>query len=254
MILDQNSLYSDVCVYTCVCVCVLHMNIEYWLRIVLLLMIAHQEGLCVYMKMHTNTDARNHYHDSDSESTYEPSEYTPESDVLLELTKRGSGGAQPTRPVLDPSEYWPESDVGEQYTKKRGRSRAVIEAAAAEHINKQLRANRVCNVNPYMSTPCNVNPRPTPPISSQQQPTPSQAKRNTIYLEAACRVELLLAHRPPPAHCPEGTFGALLWRLCVTADTHMVPGELRKFASHCGGVPPSAKLKAFTDTHAGRPW
>ena len=311
MILDQNSLYSDVCVYTCVCVCVLHMNIEYWLRIVLLLMIAHQEGLCVYMKMHTNTDtrnhyddsdsestyepseytpesdvlleltkrgsggahptrpgldpseywpesdvgeqytctdARNHYHNSDSESTYEPSEYTPESDVLLELTKRGSGGAQPTRPVLDPSEYWPESDVGEQYTKKRGRSRAVIEAAAAEHINKQLRANRVCNVNPYMSTPCNVNPRPTPPISSQQQPTPSQAKRNTIYLEAACRVELLLAHRPPPAHCPEGTFGALLWRLCVTADTSIVPGELRKFASHCGGVPPSAKLKAFNDT------
>ena len=34
----------------------------------------------------------------------------------------------------------------------------------------------------------------------------------------------------------------------MTADTDMVPGELRKFASHCGGVPPSAKLQAFTDT------
>ena len=225
--------------------------------------------------------------DSDSESTeygqYEPSEY-----ALLELTKRESGGVHPTRTHADPSEDrytsedWPEvgrptrtdADPSEEsggihptrtdadiysddkppihYTKKRGRSRACIEAATAEHIDKQPKANRVCNVNPYRPIPFNVNPWPTPPTSSQKQHvvyrTPSQAKRKTIYLEAACRVELLLAHHPPPAHCAEGTFGALLWRLCVTADTDMVPGELRKFASHCGGVPPSAKLRAFTDT------
>ena len=115
MILAQNSLYSYVCVYTCVCVCVLHMNMQILAQNSFAVDDCSQ-GLYVYMKMHTNTDARNHYHDSDSESTYEPSEYTPESDVLLELTKRGSGGAHPTRPGLDPSEHWPESDVGEQYT------------------------------------------------------------------------------------------------------------------------------------------
>ena len=196
-------------------------------------------------KRERHTSAHEYSHISDSESTYEASKYCSESDALLKLTKQGSGGVHPTRTDAD---IYSDDKPPIHYTKKRGRSRACIEAATAEHIDKQPKANRVCNVNPYRPIPFNVNPWPTPPTSSQQQQTPSQAKRNTTYLEAACRVELLLAHRPPPAHCPEGTFGALLWRLCVTADTDMVPGELRKFASHCGGVPPSAKLQAFTDT------
>ena len=285
---------------------------EYW---------PESDALKELTKRGSDTNARNYCHDSDSESTYEPSEYYSESDALLELTKRGSGGIHPTRTNADDysddlaRDDKPPTPID---TKKRGRPRAVIEAATAGHIGKQLKANRVFNVNPYnsqeltttLTQPVHLHgvqvsiarisknstgaaqdsasagtalvfcqgsgeekggcpnwaqvtasrgkckscrstekpPRPTPPTSTQQHQTPSQAKRNTTYLEAACRVELLLAHRPPPAHCPEGTFGALLWRLCVTADTDMVPGELRKFASHCGGVPPSAKLQAFTDT------
>jgi len=39
-----------------------------------------------------------------------------------------------------------------------------------------------------------------------------------------------------------------LHRLCLLADETVVPPVLRKLASHCGGIPPSARFPAFVDT------
>ena len=70
-------------------------------------------------------------------------------------------------------------------------------------------------------------------------------------LEAARTVDALLGAHPPPEIVSSGDsskFSLLLWRLCVAADTNIVPAKVRKLASHCGGVPPSDKLKGFADT------
>ena len=70
-------------------------------------------------------------------------------------------------------------------------------------------------------------------------------------LKAARTVDALLGAHPPPEIVSSGDsskFSLLLWRLCVAADTDIVPAKVRKLASHCGGVPPSDKLKGFADT------
>ena len=70
-------------------------------------------------------------------------------------------------------------------------------------------------------------------------------------LQAARTVDALLGAHPPPEIVSSGDsskFSLLLWRLCVAADTNIVPAKVRKLASHCGGVPPSDKLKGFADT------
>ena len=77
------------------------------------------------------------------------------------------------------------------------------------------------------------------------------------------QVALILAEQAEPGFCflrseaqPLGSadagciFKKVLYRLGLVGDTAIVSQEIRKRASHCGGVPPTELLAAFPDT----PW
>jgi len=67
-------------------------------------------------------------------------------------------------------------------------------------------------------------------------------------LQAARTVDALLGAHPPPEIVSSGDsskFSLLLWRLCVAADTNIVPAKVRKLASHCGGVDPKQSFFAI---------
>ena len=108
------------------------------------------------MKMHTDTDAHDCSHDSDSESTYEPSEYWPESDALKELTKRGSDTNarnychdSDSESTYEPSEYYSESDALKELT-KRGAIPTLATTTTIRTANQRMNpANITQSRTPY---------------------------------------------------------------------------------------------------------
>lgn len=111
-------------------------------------------------------------------------------------------------------------------------------------------------------------PMPTPSPQWESGPIPMEKEwweklydphLTWVYLKAAREVDAILRKHPPSRIMCEGatfaihekaTFAMLLWRLCITADTDIVPKKVRKLASHCGGVVPKTcyGLHGFTDT------